>query len=158
MVVVDTITSHLSQISMDIHVPAGWLLSGITLFAPREMSSLWGCRPAPQDPPRVGAPSPGLFPASVVYGTKTPIDSEPTPSGGAAGALGLPAPWPVWVAEPGRTKPRPEDLVTSGRVRRPDRDRPGAVVEEQQLSSGRSPRWELWIRSSAGWPRTQTGF
>ena len=54
--------------------------------------------------------------------------------GCAAGARGLPAPWPVWVAEPGRTKPRPEDLVTSGRVRRPDHDCPGAVVEEPRLS------------------------
>ena len=99
---------------MDIHVPAGWLLSGITLFAPREMSPLWGCRPAPQDATSSGTTSPGLFPALVVDGTKTTIDSEPTPSGGAAGASGLPAPWPVWVAEPGRTKPRPEGLVVLG--------------------------------------------
>ena len=44
-----------------------------------------------------------------------------------------------------------------GPDRRPDRDCPGAVVEEPQFSPGRSPGCGLWSRNPAGQPRTQTG-
>ena len=57
----------------------------------------------------------------------------------------------------GVQSPAPRDWSSSGRVRRPDRDCPGAVVEEPQFSSRRSPGCELWSRNPAGQPRTQTG-
>ena len=57
----------------------------------------------------------------------------------------------------GVQSPAPRDWSSSGRVRRPDRDCPGAVVEEPQFSPGRSPGCGLWSRNPAGQPRTQTG-
>ena len=57
----------------------------------------------------------------------------------------------------GVQSPAPRDWSSSGRVQRPDRDCPGAVVEEPQFSPGRSPGCGLWSRNPAGQPRTQTG-
>ena len=68
---------------------SGQPLSGITLFAPREMNPLWGCRPAPQDPTASGNRSYG-YPGGRWY--KCTHEFRANPKGGRSWGVRTPSP------------------------------------------------------------------